>query len=88
MKPFRKAVETLINVYSNENGSDTPDFILAQYMIDCLKAYDRALKTREKWYGRTVGDGKVIEVPASLFFDQLATCSALSEEKVTYHVQS
>jgi hypothetical protein len=49
---FRSELETLINCQSMENGSDTPDFILADYLVDCLAAYDRALQTREKWYGR------------------------------------
>ena len=49
---FRVDLEHLINCQSVENGSDTPDFILADYLTDCLKAFDRAVKAREKWYGR------------------------------------
>ncbi|HSW65257.1 MAG TPA: hypothetical protein VLH56_18395 [Dissulfurispiraceae bacterium] len=30
---FRAELETLINRYSKENGSNTPDFILADYMV-------------------------------------------------------
>jgi hypothetical protein len=51
---FRAELETLLNAQSMENGSDTPDFILADYLVDCLAAFDRALQTREKWYGRTI----------------------------------
>jgi len=51
---FRAALESLINVQSMENGSDTPDFILADYLADCLESFDKALQAREKWYGRTV----------------------------------
>lgn len=47
---FRKELETLINAYSMENGSDTPDFILADYLIDCLKAFDEATRRRTMWY--------------------------------------
>ncbi len=43
----------LLNRRSMENGSDTPDFILAQYLTDCLRAWNRATKRREDWYGRT-----------------------------------
>ena len=50
---FCEELTALINKYSMENGSDTPDFILGQYLVDCLKAYDVALVRREHWYGRT-----------------------------------
>lgn len=49
---FRVEIEKLINRESVENGSDTPDFILAEYLCDCLEAFDRAVTAREKWYGR------------------------------------
>ena len=54
MENFRKKVENLINIHSLENGSDTPDFILSQYLVDCLQAYDKALQSREDWYGRGI----------------------------------
>jgi hypothetical protein len=34
-----------------ENGSDTPDFILARFLADCLEAFDSAVRTRDDWYG-------------------------------------
>jgi hypothetical protein len=34
---FRKELEQLINRNSRENGSNTPDFILAQYIEGCLR---------------------------------------------------
>jgi len=40
---FKKELEGLINRLSMENGSDTPDYILAEYLTNCLKAYDQAL---------------------------------------------
>ena len=49
---FRKELEILINRYSLENGSGTPDFMLAQYLIDCLAAFDKAVKVRTLWYTR------------------------------------
>lgn len=49
---FRADLETLINRYSRENGSNTPDFILADYLNDCLAAWDKGVTAREKWYGR------------------------------------
>jgi hypothetical protein len=49
---FTEAVKRAINSYSMENGSDTPDFLLADYLTDCLLAYNRVTKKREKYYGR------------------------------------
>ena len=49
---LRKQIEQVINSTSSENGSDTPDFILAEYLTDCLTAFDKATIAREKWYGR------------------------------------
>lgn len=51
---FRKELTTLINRYSKENGSDTPDFMLADYLLGCLLVYDETVNRREKWYGRGI----------------------------------
>ena len=50
---FRTDVEHLLNQHSLENGSDTPDFVLSEYLGDCLSAFDKAVARRERWYGRT-----------------------------------
>lgn len=44
---FRKELEHLINKYSIENGSNTPDFILADYLVECLQVFENAIKRRE-----------------------------------------
>lgn len=49
---FRADLEALINRCSAENGSNTPDFILAKYLQSCLEAFDCAVRERETWYGR------------------------------------
>lgn len=49
---LRKSIEQTLNRFSAENGSNTPDFILAQFLIDSLGAWDKAVAAREKWYGR------------------------------------
>jgi hypothetical protein len=45
-------LRALLNRYSAENGSDTPDFVLAEYLLGCLLAFDAAVRRREAWYGR------------------------------------
>lgn len=52
MSEFEKELETLINRYSKENVSNTPDFILARYLKNCLDVFNIAVKEREKWYGK------------------------------------
>ena len=49
---FVAELENLINKYSKEQGSDTPDFILATYLARCLNNFDMTIKDREKFYGR------------------------------------
>jgi hypothetical protein len=64
---FRKELESLINCHSRENGCNTPDFMLAEYLTDCLAAFDKAVNAREKWYGRAPqlieGDAPIGERP-------------------------
>ena len=50
MSDFRKELASLINKHSKENGSNTPDFILVEYLDDCLKAYDKSSEHRERWH--------------------------------------
>jgi hypothetical protein len=49
---FENELEAVINKHSKENESNTPDFILAQYLVACLAAYNIAVQQRETWYGR------------------------------------
>lgn len=45
---FNKELTELINKYSLEGGSNTPDFVLAQYLCECLGAFNRATVARNK----------------------------------------
>lgn len=49
---MRDEIISAINRNCAENGSNTPDFILAEYLLECLSAFDRASRAREKWYGK------------------------------------
>lgn len=49
---LRKSIEQVINLHSAENASNTPDFILAEYLMNCLSAFDWATKQRDAWYGQ------------------------------------
>jgi hypothetical protein len=55
---FPEALENLINTYSIENESNTPDFILAEYLRSCLDAFNEANRKRENWYGKYMKPGQ------------------------------
>lgn len=50
LEAFRRELACVLNRYSKENASDTPDFILADYMIQCLQAWNNASRLRDKWW--------------------------------------
>lgn len=49
---FIEELTNLLNRHSQENASNTPDFILAQFLGDVLKAWNVGVQQREAWYGR------------------------------------
>lgn len=51
---FEKELESLLNRYSQENASNTPDFILSGYLLACLRAFNETSLAREKWYGKSL----------------------------------
>ena len=51
---FRRELTGLLNKYCKENKSDTPDFILADYLIQSLRAFNISTNARQKYYGKDV----------------------------------
>lgn len=47
-----KELAAVLNRHSMEDGSNTPDFILATFLLDCLASWDKTVAARERWYGR------------------------------------
>ena len=45
----------LLNRENREADSDTPDFLLAEFMMNCLDAFELASNKREGWYGVDLG---------------------------------
>lgn len=53
-------IRRVLNLYSQENQSDSPDFILATYLTSCLNAFNFAVRRRDEWhdfkpFGRETG---------------------------------
>ena len=45
-------IKECINIEGREMDSDTPDFILAEYLLACLDAFEMANNQREAFYER------------------------------------
>lgn len=51
IRAFENDLTHLINKYSLENRSNTPDHILAKYLVMSLVCLDHAIGVRDVWYG-------------------------------------
>ena len=49
---FRGELAAVINKYSREEASNTPDFVLAEFIDNALFAFNVAVNAREHWYER------------------------------------
>lgn len=45
-----KDIAAVVNRHSLENRSDTPDFLLAEYMLGCLTVYENTVSVRKNWF--------------------------------------
>jgi hypothetical protein len=59
---LQKDLAEVLNYYSAENGSDTPDFILAKFLVQCLAAFNETSRARETWYGKALRIGGVTDI--------------------------
>lgn len=55
-KGFKAELTTLLNKYSHENDSSTPDWILAEHLIWCLIAYNTTIRKRAGVHNAEFGD--------------------------------
>ncbi|TXH10504.1 MAG: hypothetical protein E6R04_05375 [Spirochaetes bacterium] len=54
LTPVAEEIRAVLNRYSAEAPSGTPDYILANYLIDCLKAFNEAVSLRAVWRGEPI----------------------------------
>ena len=57
MSKFEDELAEVINRHSKENSSNTPDYILANFLLDCLESWNCAINARDKWYGFKIVPG-------------------------------
>lgn len=48
---LHRDIAAAINRHSRENVSNTPDYILAEYMLICLAAFEKATEQTKAWHG-------------------------------------
>lgn len=60
-KGFEKDIEQIINANCIENFSNTPDFILSEFLTAMLKAFAKTINARDKWYDFNPWDENIIE---------------------------
>lgn len=48
---FKEQIAAIINMEGRESNSNTPDFLLAEFMVSCLVSAEHLINAREAWYG-------------------------------------
>ena len=48
---FERELAVVLNRYSVENGSNTPDFLLAKILRVQIVVWNEAVRARDAWYG-------------------------------------
>lgn len=51
-------IAEVLNRHSAENGSNTPDFLLAEFLTKVLEAWNDTVKARAMWYERYDSPGQ------------------------------
>lgn len=64
---FTEKIAAAINHHSLEAGSDTPDFILAEYLLRCLENFDQTMQHRATWFEPSDGVVTPIETPSQQY---------------------
>lgn len=68
---FESELAALLNKYSLEPLSCTPDFVLARYLGSCLNSYNEAVGARDRHRNLTLAMSPPLPFPASDPFDEL-----------------
>ena len=50
---FRKDLIALLNAHGIDNQTNTPDYLLGDYLLACLKAFDSTVQARDTWHSPT-----------------------------------
>lgn len=54
MEEIEKEITKIFNKHGLDTITDTPDYILADYVMTCLYAFLKAKGDIEKWFGKKI----------------------------------
>lgn len=79
MSVLAEEIRAAINRHSRENRSNTPDYILAEFMLDTLDSFERAVNRREQRLPRGVFSHEMLTAMMSPKEPQGATEARLAD---------
>ncbi len=50
---FKKELEELLNKYSKERENNTPDFLLAEYLLESMNTFNRTMAARDRYHNQS-----------------------------------
>jgi len=51
---FEYELTKLLNKYNMEPASGTPDFVLAEYLLNCWRNFNKCVQDRSQWRGEEI----------------------------------
>lgn len=78
---LRSEITTALNCACAENESNTPDFLLAEYLLGCLRVFDAAVRARDAWH--STEPAMPGTAPSQAVSDDLPRVAVSNEEMVT-----
>ena len=51
---LKRQLSVIMNTHGIDNECSTPDYILAEYLIDCLKSYKKIHDDNRIWHGLSI----------------------------------
>lgn len=64
---FREALTELVNSQCREDASNTPDYLLAQFLTGSLEIVEELIRTRDRWYSVHLSPGNSHFSPTGVF---------------------
>lgn len=62
-KTLEQEIASVLNRHSVENQSNTPDFLLATYLMRCLQAASGLINRRSAWWGLPTSFDELVDKP-------------------------
>ena len=83
---FETELTKLLNCHCKDTTTNTPDFILAKYLMDTIQALESLNKHRDTWHGHSTEDSETN--PSSLHLCPECHCEpSLVTSPIGYHYE-